>query len=58
MSRKDYQLIADALASARRSMDSTTAQQVVGFAAAVTADALARDNSRFDRARFLLACQS
>lgn len=55
MSRKDYELIARAFASAGSSMDSRVANQVVLFAATVVADALATDNPRFDRDRFLKA---
>ncbi|RPH75957.1 hypothetical protein EHM76_00315 [bacterium] len=63
MTRKDYILIANALADARRDIiakEGPAAQSTLldgtGYAADWLADSLARDNPRFDRARFLKAC--
>lgn len=50
MTRKDYQLIAQAIADV---WCENTAQLYI---AESIADALAQDNPRFDRARFLDAC--
>lgn len=57
MTRKDYILIADALKDARGTMLLTAAAYHSGVDNAVhrLADALARDNPRFDRERFLKA---
>lgn len=54
MTRKDYVLIADRLRSRRAH---TAGYATAGFDHAVeaVADALAADNPRFDRARFLIA---
>jgi hypothetical protein len=54
MTRKDYVAIAAVLAQAAKH---TGADYVtVGIVAALTANVMARDNPRFDRARFLKAC--
>ena len=60
MTRKDYVLLADALARAARNVTAAgltdhTAHTTWCECAATVADALARDNPRFDRARFLKA---
>lgn len=56
MTKKDYERIAAALAASK--MDRPTDAQIVQhrFSCARIADALAADNTRFDRARFLAAC--
>lgn len=63
MTRKDYQAIAYAIAGARvaiKAKEPNDSQQDLldgtSYAADYIADALARDNPRFDRARFLAAC--
>ena len=61
MTRKDYVLIAAALAEARRQIPETGAHATWEFvanstAARVLAISLAQDNPRFDRKRFLKAC--
>lgn len=59
MTRKDYILIADALHQARaRQFQADRAQgfEAIAHAAEILADVLARDNPRFDQARFLVAC--
>lgn len=61
MTRKDYVLIAAALHDSLQfggediDMDTACAHQHANCTRAV-ADALAQDNPRFDRARFLAAC--
>ncbi len=57
MTRKDYVLIAEALKKARPTPSDYNSAHVQ-FRADVTliADALANDNPRFDRERFLKAC--
>lgn len=61
MTRKDYVLIAQALKAHAPEVSAYT-QYADGFntahakIAAKLADSLARDNPRFDRARFLEAC--
>lgn len=55
MTRKDYVLIADALKHAA-ACDPGTEGGGIYRAAVCIADALAADNPRFDRARFLQAC--
>ncbi len=52
MTRKDYKLIAHALAVASDGMSNPSYTQIV----AVLATALQSDNPRFDRARFYTAC--
>lgn len=56
MSRKDYQLLADALAATKSRQNDVG--EFVSFTkvCASIADALASDNYRFDRYRFLAAC--
>lgn len=63
MTRKDYVAIAEAVMSARREItlkephDSREdLDDGVSYAAEFIADVMARDNPRFDRARFLKAC--
>lgn len=61
MTRKDYIAIAAALKSARvhNYMDNANKalyNNGIDNAVSYVADALARDNGRFDRARFLTAC--
>ena len=58
MMRKDYVRLADALRSAKPSLDVPTIAKREAWLAAVhvVADVLARDNPRFNRERFLSAC--
>ena len=63
MTRKDYPLIADALKRARADIICKEPDEChkdlldgVGYAADWLCDALASDNPRFDRAKFLAAC--
>ena len=63
MTRKDFELIAAAFREARRNIeDKEPADAVerlndgVSYAADYLADALAKTNERFDRARFRAAC--
>ncbi len=60
MTRKDYVLIAEALKNARPDPHGTTISRhrYDGWhvSACALADALANDNPRFDRERFLKAC--
>ena len=57
MHRKDYALIADALRRARYAAANDVGALVGNSDAALElADALKRDNPRFDRAKFLAAC--
>lgn len=63
MTRKDYVLIAAALNTAKNEEALAHAPSYnngwadgVDAAAGVLADALSKDNPRFDRARFLKAC--
>lgn len=53
MTRKDYVMLAECFA--RECSEPGKAAQLKGIACAI-ADALARENPRFDRARFLKAC--
>jgi len=55
MTLKDYELIAGAIAEERRAHSAPSRFGVDSTADAV-ASALARDNPRFDRERFLKAC--
>ena len=60
MTRKDFQLIADAMRLAQGSItvapyDAPTALEL---ASTILADSLARTNPRFDRERFLKACEA
>lgn len=54
MTRKDYVIIAAVIAS-QRDQDPDT-KIMLDCMAGLFADALARDNSRFNRTRFLEAC--
>lgn len=63
MTRKDYVAIAQAIRAARHDVTSKepAESQVdmldgTSLSAEHIADALARDNARFDRARFIAAC--
>lgn len=61
MTRKDYVLIAEALKHARDQIPATgehVAHELLGNSSSARsiANALADDNPRFDRARFLQAC--
>lgn len=60
MSKKDYQAIARAIYAAREDMlpRDSTAEDVRMFIASELADVLAADNPRFDRARFVEACET
>lgn len=55
MTRKDYELIAEALCHAYRQTEPFGAQYGVVSAAHRIADALASTNPRFDRERFIFA---
>jgi predicted secreted Zn-dependent protease len=55
MTRKDYILIAAALKAARKYDECPADQAVCDNVAQELANALARDNPRFDRERFLKA---
>ena len=56
MSRKDYQAIADALMRARKDvLPLEKSKTVLDIAAINLARAMAEDNPRFDRTRFLRA---
>ena len=58
MTRKDYELIAGAVRDALHSARPWSEDKEDGIRLAVRsiADALAADNPRFDRSRFLAAC--
>lgn len=58
MTRKDYVIIAAAIAKAREETynHGSDAWYAVDVVAGQVADALAADNSRFDKARFVEAC--
>lgn len=56
MSRKDFELIADAMKRAARLSETDNQRRGVERASASLADALHATNPRFDRARFILAC--
>jgi len=58
MTRKDYVLLASAFFSCRPGFDSYSAERSEQWEADVRriAQALASDNPRFDREKFLLAC--
>lgn len=53
MTRKDYVVIAEAI---RKASQAPGYAERNAFVAHAIADALAADNPRFDRARFLSAC--
>ena len=54
MTRKDYQLIATAFASARRVVG--TDDMTIAIVAELLAESLATENTRFNRDMFLSAC--
>jgi hypothetical protein len=56
MQRRHFELIARILKEANESVSSREARAAVSNIAATFSDALKRENPRFDRARFLLAC--
>lgn len=56
MTRKDYILIAAALKAARIATETDITVYALNATAHTVSDALALDNSRFDRIRFLKAC--
>lgn len=57
MTKKDYILIAAAITSGRRVVSyETKADATLDGVSRLIAEALQRDNPRFDRARFLAAC--
>jgi hypothetical protein len=61
MTRKDYILIADALNLSQRTVGTSglyDAPTALGLASIILADSLARTNPRFDRERFLKACEA
>jgi len=55
MTRKDYQLIASAINGQRQGFGRGETVAISSLAETL-ADALAQDNPRFDRAKFLTAC--
>ena len=57
MTRKDYELIAAALRRARGLSETENQRRGVDRAAAALSEALATDNVRFDRSRFLTAAK-
>lgn len=57
MTRKDFQLIADALRVAREYEPTGSPEAILALVADVFADKLAGTNPNFDRARFLKACE-
>lgn len=52
MSKKDYELIANAISSVDKRLNADP----LGDAAIAIADVMAEDNPRFDRDKFLAAC--
>ena len=57
MTRKDYVLIADTLVNLMSDFNNCGDDSVsLSLVAEELADTLAKDNPRFDRARFLTAC--
>lgn len=56
MTRKDYNLIADALLRARGQCENHDQRMGVAKAIATIAEALQEDNARFDNVRFVNAC--
>jgi hypothetical protein len=59
MTRKDYQLIAGIINNANytaRKFKDTSGEGMLEHIANELSDELAKDNPRFDRARFLTAC--
>jgi len=57
MTRKDYELIAAAIREeVNLWRDGSESQHMVGKTAKAISTALAKDNPRFDRDRFLRAC--
>lgn len=54
MSKKDYQAIAGAIWLASRASERVLTADVIER----IADVMARDNGRFDRARFIEACET
>lgn len=57
MTRKDYIIIARALQGAYPVPENSTPIQAWRGAVGAIADAIAKDNPRFDKDKFLLACQ-
>jgi hypothetical protein len=59
MTRKDYQLIADVLASFSKGIDNNDSKQWAEYTALVQmfSGQLAKDNPRFDASRFFTACE-
>ena len=57
MTRKDYIAIAAAISTARRVTPSKAQQSALDDVQALLAQHMAADNARFDRARFLKACE-
>ena len=59
MTRKDYQLIADTLASFSKGIDNNDAKGWAEYSAPVQmfSGELAKDNPRFDPSRFFTACE-
>lgn len=59
MTRKDYEMIADAVRPVAEGSADAGSKVAVAVASAIAenlAQALAHDNPRFDKARFLKAC--
>jgi hypothetical protein len=57
MTRKDYVALADALLSARNECKELAEVRGVNWAVFYIGDKLAADNARFDRERFIAACE-
>jgi hypothetical protein len=59
MTRKDYQLIADVLASFSKGIDQNDSKGLAEYSSLVLmmSKELAQDNPRFDSARFFIACE-
>lgn len=62
MTRKDYVAIAEAIYTTRETLPIVTGYweaqlEAIGRATQLVADVFAEDNPRFDRARFIAACE-
>jgi hypothetical protein len=58
MTRKDYVAIADALASVMSMSQHVNEQETVRWVAEHLCDVFVADNARFDREKFLAACEA
>ena len=57
MSRKDYELIAQAVSQGRYSTTSKEAQKAIDLVVVYLSNALSAQNERFDLIKFLSACE-